>query len=187
MSEPLHYQPLMSVAQQLRSKELSARALTEHMLTRISRLDNELLSYATVTPELARAQAQRAEEEIQAGRYRGFLHGVPVAIKDLCCTAGIRTMGGLKVRQQFVPEFNATVVQKLEDAGAVLLGKLNLTEGALSAYNPEFPIPKNPWEKSCGRACLLPARAWRWRQVSVSPLSAPIPAALYAIQPWPTV
>ncbi|MEC8700574.1 MAG: amidase [Pseudomonadota bacterium] len=147
MSEPLHYQPLMSVAQQLRSKELSARALTEHMLTRISRLDNELLSYATVTPELARAQAQRAEEEIQAGRYRGFLHGVPVAIKDLCCTAGIRTMGGLKVRQQFVPEFNATVVQKLEDAGAVLLGKLNLTEGALSAYNPEFPIPKNPWGK----------------------------------------
>ena len=70
MSEPLHYQSLMSIAKQLRSKELSARALTEHMLTRVDALDNELLSYATVTPELARAQAQRAEEEIQAGRYR---------------------------------------------------------------------------------------------------------------------
>ncbi len=147
MTEPLHYQSLMSVAKQLRTKELSARALTEHMLARIDALDGELLSYATVTPELARAQAERAEEEIRAGRYRGLLHGVPVAIKDLCYTAGIRTMGGLKVRQHFVPEFDATVVRKLEEAGAVLLGKLNLTEGALSAYNPEFPIPKNPWGK----------------------------------------
>ncbi|MGB0322204.1 MAG: amidase family protein, partial [Pseudohongiellaceae bacterium] len=98
MTEPLHYQSLMSVAKQLRSKELSARALTEHMLARIDALDGELLSYATVTPELARAQAELAEEEIRAGRYRGLLHGVPVAIKDLCYTAGIRTMGGLKVR-----------------------------------------------------------------------------------------
>jgi len=147
MTEPLHYQSLMSVAKQLRSKELSARALTEHMLARIDALDGELLSYATVTPELARAQAELAEEEIRAGRYRGLLHGVPVAIKDLCYTAGIRTMGGLKVRQHFVPEFDATVVRKLEEAGAVLLGKLNLTEGALSAYNPAFPIPKNPWGK----------------------------------------
>ena len=141
-------------------KELSARALTEHMLARIDALDGELLSYATVTPELARAQAERAEEEIRAGRYRGVLHGVPVAIKDLCYTAGIRTMGGLKVRQHFVPEFDATVVRKLEEAGAVLLGKLNLTEGALSAYNLNFRFRKTPGEKSCGRGCLLPALAW---------------------------
>ena len=66
MSEPLHYQSLMSVAKQLRLKELSARVLTEHMLARIDALDGELLSYATVTPELARAQAERAEEEMRA-------------------------------------------------------------------------------------------------------------------------
>ena len=147
MSKPLHYQSILSVGEQLRSLTLSSLFLTEHMLARIDALDNELLSFATVSSDLARAQAQRAEDEIRAGRYRGLLHGVPVAVKDLCYTAGILTKGGLKVRQQFVPEFDATVVRKLKDAGAVLLGKLNLTEGALSAYNPEFPIPKNPWGK----------------------------------------
>ena len=147
MSEPLHYQSLVSIAEQLRSSELSSVDLTEHMLARIGALDNQLLSYATVSSDLARAQAQRAEAEIKAGRYRGLLHDVPVAIKDLCYTAGVPTKGGLKVREQFVPEFDATVVRRLQEAGAVLLGKLNLTEGALSAYNPEFPIPQNPWGK----------------------------------------
>lgn len=89
--------------------------------------------------------AQVAEQEIKSGNYKGPLHGVPIAVKDLCYTAGTRTMGGLKVLRDFVPSYDATVVSKLRDAGAVILGKLNLTEGALSGYHRDFPIPVNPW------------------------------------------
>ncbi|HEX2464013.1 MAG TPA: amidase, partial [Thermoanaerobaculia bacterium] len=78
-------------------------------------------------------------------RYLGPLHGVPIAVKDLCFTAGVRTTGGSAVRRDFVPTFDATVVQRLETAGAVLLGKLATTEGAMAGYNPEFEVPRNPW------------------------------------------
>jgi len=145
MPAPLHYQSLSTISEQIRARELSPVMLTEHMLERVNRLDADLLSYATVTDELARAQAILAEQEILQGNYRGPLHGVPVALKDLCFTKDVKTMGGLKVRRDFIPDYDATVVERLRNAGAVLLGKLNLTEGALSAYNPDFPIPKNPW------------------------------------------
>jgi amidase len=95
--------------------------------------------------EAALKEAQNAEQEIASGNYRGPLHGVPIAVKDLCYTRGIRTMGGAKVNADFVPDFDATVVTRLAEAGAVLLGKLNLTEGAMAGYHPEFQIPKNPW------------------------------------------
>ena len=75
----------------------------------------------------------------------GPLHGVPVAVKDLCFTRGVRTMGGSKVYADHVPGFDATVVARLQSAGAILLGKLNLTEGAMGGYNPDFQIPLNPW------------------------------------------
>jgi len=91
------------------------------------------------------AAARAAEREIQAGRYRGPLHGVPVAVKDLCYTKAAPTRGGLAVLRDFTPEFDATVVSKLEAAGAVLLGKLNLTEGAMVGYHRDFEIPVNPW------------------------------------------
>jgi amidase len=77
--------------------------------------------------------ARAAEREIAAGKYRGRLHGVPIAVKDLCYTKGVRTMGGTAVRKDFVPDVDATVVSKLRDAGAVLLGNLNLSEGATAA------------------------------------------------------
>jgi amidase len=76
----------------------------------------------------------------------GPLHGVPIAVKDLCFTKGVRTMGGARVLRDHVPDFNGTVVEKLESAGAVLLGKLNLTEGAMAGYNPDFQVPLNPWD-----------------------------------------
>ena len=91
------------------------------------------------------AAARAAEEEIRAGRYRGPLHGVPVAVKDLCYTKGVHTMGGTTVREDFVPDVDATVVSRLRDAGAVLLGKLNLSEGAGAGYNPARDVPLNPW------------------------------------------
>jgi len=145
MTDPLHFASLAEVARLLRDKKLSPVELTEYMLRRIDSVDKKLLSYATVTAERALNSARAAEAEISAGRYRGQLHGVPIAVKDLCYTAGTRTMGGLEARRNFVPDFDATVVSRLESAGAVLLGKLNLTEGALSAYHPNFDIPVNPW------------------------------------------
>ncbi len=146
MSEtPLHFKTITEIAEAIASKQLSPVEITTAMLARIAQLDGQLMSYATVMSEHAMAAAQKAEREINAGTYRGPLHGVPIAVKDLCFTKGVRTMGAAKVLADHVPTFDATVTAKLEAAGAVLLGKLNLTEGAMGGYNPEFDIPKNPW------------------------------------------
>ena len=142
---PLHYQTITEVAERIRAREISPVELTEAQLNRIAALDGELKSYATVMAEQAMAAARAAEAEIAAGRYRGSLHGVPIAVKDLCFTTGVATMGGAQVLRDFVPDFDATVVRKLNDAGAIILGKLNLTEGAMAGYNPAFDIPINPW------------------------------------------
>jgi amidase len=142
---PLHYLSLSDVARLIETRELSPVELTQMMLDRIQTLDVRLHSYATVMADEALAAARAAEREIQSGNYRGPLHGVPIAVKDLCYTKGVPTRGGLKVLDGFVPEFDATVVAKLNAAGAVLLGKLNLTEGAMVGYHRDFDIPVNPW------------------------------------------
>lgn len=146
MSEtPLYYKPITEIAELLSSRKLSPVELTTIMLDRIEQLDDRLKSYATVTAEQAIAAAQKAEQEITDGKYRGPLHGVPIGVKDLLFTKGIHTRGGAKVMMEHVPEHNGTVVEKLEAAGSILLGKLNLTEGAMGGYHPEFDIPINPW------------------------------------------
>ncbi len=146
MSEtPLHFKTITEISEAIASKQLSPVEITTTMLARIAQLDGQLMSYATVMAEHAMAAAQKAEQEIELGMYRGPLHGIPIAVKDLCFTKGVRTMGAAKVLADHVPTFDATVIAKLEAAGAVLLGKLNLTEGAMGGYNPEFDIPKNPW------------------------------------------
>ena len=146
MSEtPLHYKSITELGELLSSKKLSPVELTAAMLQRIEQHDDHLKSYATVMADHAMAAAQKAEQEITAAKYRSPLHGVPIAVKDLCFTNGVRTMGGAKVLENHVPDYDATVVRRLESAGAVLLGKLNLTEGAMGGYNPEFDIPINPW------------------------------------------
>ena len=142
---PLHYQTIAEVGARLQSREISSIELTQAILDRIEALDGDLKSYATVMADSAMASARAAEAEIAAGNYRGGLHGVPIAVKDLCFTTGVATMGGAKVLRDFVPDFDGTVVRKFNDAGAVILGKLNLTEGAMAGYNPEFDIPVNPW------------------------------------------
>ena len=142
----MHFGTIAETAALIRAKRLSPVELTRNVLARVDRLDRRLHSYATVMEEQALAAAQRAAAEVAAGDWRGPLHGVPVAVKDLCFTRGVRTMGGARVLADHVPEFDATVVTRLEAAGAVLLGKLNLTEGAMGGYNPEFPVPRNPWD-----------------------------------------
>lgn len=142
---PLHYQSLSEVARLIEAREVSPVELTQMMLTRIHTLDVCLHSYATVMADEALAAARAAEREIQSGNYRGPLHGIPIAVKDLCYTKGVRTMGGLRVLRDFVPDYDATVVAKLQAAGAVLIGKLSLTEGAMVGYHRDFEIPVNPW------------------------------------------
>jgi len=141
----LHYASLRDLALLIESKQLSPVELTQMLLDRIATVDARLKSYATVMTKHAMAAARVAEQEIQAGEYRGPLHGIPVAVKDLCYTKGVRTMGGSGVLADFVPDHDATVVSKLAEAGGVLLGKLNLTEGATAGYHPDFDIPVNPW------------------------------------------
>jgi amidase len=144
-AEPLHYLSLEDMARRIASRETSPVALTQQILARVASVNPMLKAYATLMADQALADARVAEKEIQAGRYRGPLHGMPIGVKDLCYTKGVRTMGGTAVLRDFVPTFDATVVTKLREAGAVIVGKLNLSEGAAAGYNPAFDVPLNPW------------------------------------------
>jgi aspartyl-tRNA(Asn)/glutamyl-tRNA(Gln) amidotransferase subunit A len=129
-----------------RARQLSPVDATRACLDRIARLDPELHAFITVTGELALDQARAAEAELARGRDRGPLHGVPIGLKDLIDTAGVRTTGGSGVFADRVPAEDAEVVRRLRDAGAVLLGKLNLHEMAYGASGVigHFPVTRNP-------------------------------------------
>ena len=147
MEEPLHYLSILDLSKLIKEKEISPVEVTQHLLGRIDAIDTELKSYATVMTETAMDQAQIAEQQIMSGNYLGFLHGIPIALKDLCYTKGVRTMGGTAVLENFKPTYDATVVERLRESGAILLGKLNLTEGAMAGYNPKRQVPQNPWKE----------------------------------------
>jgi Asp-tRNA(Asn)/Glu-tRNA(Gln) amidotransferase A subunit family amidase len=124
---------LVDAAAAIRRGELSPVALTEACLARIEDHDRELRSFITVTRDSALLQASRAATEIAAGAYRGPLHGIPVALKDLVDTAGVRTTAGSGVFERRVPDTDAAVVRRLREAGAVLVGKTNLHEFAFGS------------------------------------------------------
>ncbi|MAC79076.1 MAG: Asp-tRNA(Asn)/Glu-tRNA(Gln) amidotransferase GatCAB subunit A [Rhodobacteraceae bacterium] len=141
------FQPLTVVAAKIKSGAISPVEVTEAVLSQVEKLNSRLTAYWTVTADLAREQAKQAEAEIAAGRYRGPLHGIPMAVKDLCFTKGIKTTGGMKIYEDFVPDHDATVVVNLRNAGAVLIGKLHMTEGATLEHHPDFTEPVNPWKE----------------------------------------
>jgi amidase len=141
----LHYLEIAEVSRLLATRQVSAVELTEQLLRRIERVDPQLKSYALVTPELALAQARAADAMIGRRQILSQLHGVPIAVKDLCYTKGVPTAAGMPLHRDFVPSYDATVVRRLRDAGAVLLGKLQLTEGAFADHHPAIPPPVNPW------------------------------------------
>jgi amidase len=143
----LHYLGIEELARLLAARKLSPVELTEQMLRRIERVDPALKSYALVSPELALAQARAAEQMIGRRQILSQLHGVPVAVKDLCWTEGIATAAGMPLHRDFIPAVDATVVRKLREAGAVLLGKLQLTEGAFADHHPDVAPPVNPWHR----------------------------------------
>ncbi|MCY4578998.1 MAG: amidase [Chloroflexi bacterium] len=142
----LHYKPITEQAALLRAGDLSPVELTSAYLERIAALNDELGAYITVMGEQAMAQARQAESEMQAGEDKGALHGIPVGIKDIIYTRGVLTSGGSKVLADFVPDEDSTIVRRLDDAGAVLLGKLNLSEFAIGGtIDHPFGTPRNPW------------------------------------------
>ncbi|WP_048862438.1 amidase [Acidisphaera rubrifaciens] len=144
-SDELHYLDLLEVGRRIQARELSPVEVTQAQLARIEALDGALKSYATVTAELALRQARAAEDEIMRGDVRGPLHGVPIALKDLCWTQGVPTAAGMTIHRDFVPDEDATVTARLRAAGAVCLGKLQLTEGAYADHHPDITPPRNPW------------------------------------------
>lgn len=141
----LHYLELMEIADLLRRREVTSMEVTRAQLDRIGHLDNDLMSYARLMPEQALSAAEAADAEIAEGRYRGPLHGVPLGIKDLFWMKDAPAAAGTMIHRDFVPEQDASVVARLKLAGAVLLGKLQMTEGAYSDHHPAVTPPKNPW------------------------------------------
>lgn len=144
-SEPIYYMTLTEISGMIKAQAISSTELTQLMLNRIAAIDKNLNSFITVIGESALRSAKERDEELKAGKYRGPLHGVPIGVKDLLFTIDAPTTGGHAFRKDFVPTYNSTVINKLQEAGAVILGKLNLTEGAMGGYNPAFKIPINPW------------------------------------------
>ena len=133
----------------IESGQVSPVQAAEAYFNRIAEVDGKLNSYITVTRDHALEAARQAEAEIAAGKYRGPLHGVPVAVKDQFNTAGILTTGGSAILSDFVPDEDATVMARLKEAGAVLLGKLNMSEFAMSEiYHHPYGTPRNPWDLS---------------------------------------
>jgi amidase len=145
ISDELCYLELVEVGRRIQARQLSSVEVTQAVLDRIARLDPHLKAYATLTPDRALAQAREADAEISRGAVLGPLHGVPIAVKDLCYTKGIPTAAGMPIHKEYRPDRDATVITRLRAAGAVLLGKLQLTEGAFGAHHPAIDPPVNPW------------------------------------------
>ena len=141
---------IREAADLLRRKKVSPVELTQACLARIEQLNPVLNAFVTVTAESALAEARQAEAEIQRGRWRGPLHGIPVALKDLFDTAGVRTTGGSALYKDRIPTEDAEVVRRLKAAGAVLLGKNNMQEFAYGGGSivSHFGAVHNPWDPS---------------------------------------
>lgn len=126
----------------LRTRKVSSGELTEASLQRIEATEPLVHAYATVLADSAREEAAQADRELAAGLWRGPLHGIPLGIKDLCYTRGVRTEAGSKAMEGFIPSYDATVVERLRDAGAITLGKTVTHE---LGYGQNVPPTKNPW------------------------------------------
>ena len=165
-AEGSHALSLSDVTRRVKSGELTARGVTEAMLERIDRLEPRLGAYVTVLGERALAQADALDERRERGDALGLLHGAPIALKDLLYTKGIPTSCGTTILADWRPDEDATIVARLEAAGAVVLGKVKLTEGAYGEHHPAVEPPKSPWNEE------------RWTGVSSSGSGVAVAAGL---------
>ena len=139
------YLSATELSQLIESKEVSPVEVTEAYLDRIGDLDFKFNAYITVCRKEALKAAQEAEQAITQGNYLGPMHGIPVAVKDQLWSVGIRSTGGSRFLADFIPDEDATALANLKKAGAVLLGKTNLTEFATTAFSHRYSTPRNPW------------------------------------------
>jgi aspartyl-tRNA(Asn)/glutamyl-tRNA(Gln) amidotransferase subunit A len=148
MPEALISRPIHQLAPLLERKEISPVELFNEAIERIHQLQPKLNSFITITEEEGRKAATEAESEIRKGQYRGPLHGIPISIKDLFATRGVRTTAGSKVLAKWIPDFDATAVARLHQAGMVLVGKTNMHEFAYGVTNdnPHYGPARNPWD-----------------------------------------
>jgi aspartyl-tRNA(Asn)/glutamyl-tRNA(Gln) amidotransferase subunit A len=140
---------LREAAHALRTRRISAVELTSACLSRIERLNPELCAFIGVSAPRAMDRARAADAELAAKRDRGLLHGIPLALKDLIHMRGVPTTGGSKLNAGLVPDADATAVERLEAAGAIILGKTNLHEMAygITSANPHYGVVRNPWDR----------------------------------------
>jgi aspartyl-tRNA(Asn)/glutamyl-tRNA(Gln) amidotransferase subunit A len=146
-TDDIFYLGIGEIGALFRRKELSPVEVTDSLLQRIDFFDGSLHSFITVTADLAREQARQAEKELRSGTDRGPLRGIPIALKDLYMTRSIRTTCHSAVLESWVPDYDATTVVKLREAGTILLGKLGMHEFAFGGPSIDAPFPavRNPW------------------------------------------
>ena len=141
----LHYRSLADVAGAVRAGSLSAVEVVGHALDRVAKLEPRLHAFAEVRSEAALNEARAADARRARGEPLGALHGVPLAVKDLCAMAGTATRAGGFFSTGIKPATTSTVVARLQAAGAIIIGKAQLTEGAWGQHHPDIPAPVNPW------------------------------------------
>ena len=147
MSDELTAASVAELAARIKTKDVSPVEVAEAYISRADAIEPRIGAFITRTTEQALEQARQAEAEIVAGGYRGPLHGVPVGVKDIYWTAGVRTTSGSEIEADFVPERDSGAVRRLRDAGAVVLGKTNTVEFAFdpTGRNAHYGMPNNPW------------------------------------------
>jgi len=146
----MHHKSLAQLSKSLQQGDCSSVELTDYFLERIKRHNNQLNNFISITPEIALMQAQAADKQIKSGEANP-LTGLPIAHKDIFCTQGVKTSCGSKMLDNFISPYDATVVEKCQAAGLVMLGKTNMDEFAMGSSNETsyYGPAKNPWDLTC--------------------------------------